>query len=125
MMQTPLGKVRGHGSAGEGTGTFWRQRLTAAANVPLMLFFTGIVISLAGASHEQVTETLARPVVNVLMILMVVSVSVHMRIGMKEIIEDYVHGPLLKVTLVIASTFFCAFTGAASVFALLKIAFGA
>ncbi|MBN9273453.1 MAG: hypothetical protein J0J15_25040 [Mesorhizobium sp.] len=45
-MRTPLGKVRGLGSAREGTGHFWHQRLTAIANVPLMLFFVGFLIAL-------------------------------------------------------------------------------
>ena len=56
-MRTPLGKVRGLGSAKEGTDHFWKQRLTAIANVPLMLFFIWMVITLNGAPHEQVVAT--------------------------------------------------------------------
>ena len=51
--RTPLAKVRGMGSAKEGTGHFWRQRLTAIANVPLLLFFIGLIVYLNGASHAE------------------------------------------------------------------------
>ncbi|MEP4559583.1 MAG: succinate dehydrogenase, hydrophobic membrane anchor protein, partial [Nitratireductor sp.] len=50
-MRTPLGKVRGLGSAKDGTDTFWRQRLTAIANIPLLLFFVGLLIALNGAGY--------------------------------------------------------------------------
>lgn len=54
-MRTPLKKVRGLGSAHEGTEHFWRQRLTAVANVPLMLFFIGLVIYLPASVREKGT----------------------------------------------------------------------
>ena len=59
-MRTPLGKVRGLGSAREGTGHFWRQRLTAIANIPLILFFVGFLIALNGASYAEVRAALAQ-----------------------------------------------------------------
>lgn len=123
-MRTPLGKVRGLGSARDGTDTFWRQRLTAIANVPLILFFVGLLIALNGASYDEVRATLANPFVTLVMILVLVSALVHMRIGMKEIIEDYIHDESLKIALVVLNTFFAFAVGVACVFALLKIAFG-
>ncbi len=42
-MRTPLGRVRGLGSARDGTNHFWRQRLTAVSNVPLVLFMIGFL----------------------------------------------------------------------------------
>ena len=62
-MRTPLNKVRGLGSAREGTEHFWRQRLTAIANVPLVLFFVGLLVSLNGAGYAEVRATLANPLV--------------------------------------------------------------
>ncbi|QDZ01726.1 succinate dehydrogenase, hydrophobic membrane anchor protein [Nitratireductor mangrovi] len=123
-MRTPLGKVRGLGSARDGTDTFWRQRLTAIANVPLILFFVGLLIALNGASYDEVRATLANPFVTLVMILVLVSALIHMRIGMKEIIEDYIHDEGLKIALVVLNTFFAFAVGVACVFALLKIAFG-
>lgn len=66
-MRTPLGKVRGLGSAKDGTDHFWRQRVTAVANVPLMLFFIGFVIKYNGAPYEEVVGALSNPIVAVVM----------------------------------------------------------
>jgi succinate dehydrogenase / fumarate reductase membrane anchor subunit len=123
-MRTPLGRVRGLGSAREGTGHFWRQRLTAVANVPLILFFVGLVVSLNGASHAEVRQTLANPFVALLVVLILGSALYHMKLGMQSIIEDYIHGEGLKIALVMLNIFFPIVIGAVSLFALLKIAFG-
>ena len=50
-MKTPLGRVRGLGSAKSGTEHFWRQRITGVAMVPLTIFFVLVVIYLAKASQ--------------------------------------------------------------------------
>ncbi len=123
-LRTPLGKVRGSGSAKEGTEHFWRQRLTALANIPLTLFFVGLLISLNGADHGTVSSVLAKPLVAILMILTIGSALYHMRLGMQAIIEDYVHGEGMKIALVILNTFFTVAMAAVCVFSLLKLAFG-
>ena len=123
-MRTPLGRVRGLGSAKDGTDHFWKQRVTAVANVPLILFFIVIMVSLMGADHGRVLDVLSNPFVCVLMILTMVTACLHMKLGMQMIIEDYVHGETAKIVLLLASTFFSVVIGALSVFALLKIGFG-
>ncbi|CAI2932368.1 succinate dehydrogenase, hydrophobic membrane anchor protein [Aminobacter niigataensis] len=123
-MRTPLGKVRGLGSAREGTEHFWRQRLTAVANIPLMLFFVGLLIVLNGADFATVRASLANPFVSLVLALMLLSGLYHMRLGMQVVIEDYIHGEGLKVTLIMLNTFFTVAVGVASLFALLKLAFG-
>jgi succinate dehydrogenase / fumarate reductase membrane anchor subunit len=123
-MTTPLKRVRGLGSARSGTHHFWHQRLTALANVPLVIFFVILMISLAGESHEVVLDRLASPWVAIVFVLTMISISYHMRLGMQIIIEDYVHGEPQRVLLLIANTFFALIVAAASIFAILKISFG-
>ncbi|ODA92049.1 succinate dehydrogenase, hydrophobic membrane anchor protein [Mesorhizobium sp. SEMIA 3007] len=123
-MRTPLAKVRGLGSAREGTGHFWRQRLTAIANIPLTLFFVGFLIALNGAGYAEVRAALANPFVALMLALVLISGLIHMRLGMQVIIEDYITSESLKLATIALNTFFTVAVGVASIFALLKLAFG-
>ena len=123
-MITPLKRVRGLGSAKQGPGHFVKQRLTAAANLVLVPFAVGLIATLAGTDLATVKATLAHPVVAIALIVMVLSMAVHMRIGMQVIIEDYVHAEGTKVLLLLANTFFSAAVAAIAIFAVLKLSFG-
>jgi succinate dehydrogenase / fumarate reductase, membrane anchor subunit len=123
-MRTPLSKVRGLGSAREGTGHFWAQRLTAIANIPLILFFLGFLISLNGADYATVRASMANPFVALMFLLMLVSGLYHMRLGMQVIIEDYIHHEGGKIVLLMLNTFFSIAVGVAAVYAIIKLAFG-
>jgi len=123
-MATPLKRVRGLGAAHEGTETFWRQRVTAIANIPLVIFLVLSIVGHIGAPYAQVKAYLANPIVAVLMLALIISAAIHMRIGLREIIEDYVHGEGCKVVALILTTFFAAIVGIACTLAILKISFG-
>ena len=123
-MSTPLGRVLGLGSAKSGTGHFWRQRLTAVANVPLTVAFVVIVVGLFGRNHAAVVQILGSPLVAIIMLLFIASITTHMRIGMQVIIEDYVHEKMPKFALLIANWLFSWAVGLTASFAVLKIAFG-
>jgi succinate dehydrogenase / fumarate reductase membrane anchor subunit len=122
-MSTPLGRVRGLGAARSGTEHFWRQRLTALANVPLTIAFVFIVVTLLGRNHAYVVQYLGSPLVAVTMLLFILSVTVHMRLGLQVVIEDYVHDEGTKLVLLIANTFFTVAVGLASAFAILMLSF--
>lgn len=122
-MSTPLGRVRGLGTARSGTQHFWRQRLTAVANVPLTVAFILIVVGLLGRNHAAVVQILGSPLVAVIMLLFLLSVTMHMRIGMQVIIEDYVHDEGTKLVLLMANTFFSVAVALASAFAILMLSF--
>ena len=123
--RTPLARVRGLGSAKEGAGHFWRQRLTAVANIFLVAFLVWLLVTLAGEDHATVENALAQPHVAIPLLLLVLSGLVHMRLGMQTIIEDYVHAEGRKVAALLLNTFFAILVGTTSVFAVLKLSFGA
>jgi len=122
--RTPLARVRGLGSAKSGTGHFWHQRLTAVANVPLTVAFVLIVISLLGRNHAAAQQILGTPLVAIVILLFIGSVTYHMRIGMQVIIEDYVHEETAKLVLIMLNTFFAIAIALASAYAIFKLSFG-
>ncbi len=124
-MRTPLKNVRALGSAKEGADHFWLQRVTAVANLVLVVFLMWLVASLVGADYAVVKARLAQPMVALPLLLLVVSGVIHMRLGMQVIIEDYVPGEATKITLLMLNTFFAIAIASASVFAVLKLSFGA
>jgi succinate dehydrogenase / fumarate reductase membrane anchor subunit len=120
-MRTPLARIGGLGAARSGTGHFWRQRLTGLANVPLAIGLVVIVLMLFGKPYAEAIAILSHPLASLILLATVISVSVHMRIGMQVIIEDYVHAEGLKVLALLANSFFSFAIGLAGVYAILKI----
>jgi succinate dehydrogenase / fumarate reductase membrane anchor subunit len=123
-MKTPLGRVRGLGSARSGTGHFWHQRLTSVAGVPLTIAFIVIVIALLGRNHAAAVQILGSPLVAIVMLLFILTTVYHMCLGMQEIIVDYVHDDLMKFLALMANTCFGVVVGLASAYAILKLSFG-
>ena len=124
-LRTPLARVKGLGAAGHGAEAWWLHRMTAVSNIPLIVAFVIIVARLAFRPWEDSVRIVSQPLVALLLILAVVSVTNHMRLGMQTIIEDYVHAEGRKVAALMLNSFFAIAVGLACIYAVLKLSFGA
>jgi succinate dehydrogenase / fumarate reductase, membrane anchor subunit len=122
-VRTPLARVRGLGSAQHGVGDWWVQRVTAVALVPLVVWFVASVISLAGADHHTVALWMGYPVNAVLLILLLVALFRHAQLGLRVVIEDYVHHEGAKIALLLAMNGVLAIIAVGSILSVLKLVF--
>lgn len=123
--RTALARVLGYGSARDGTGHWWSQRVSAVALVFLGGWLAVSLTLLPDFGHAAVVEWLGRPWVAVLMLLTVATVAWHSHLGVQVVIEDYVHQPFAKVVSLVVSRFVHVLATAAAAFAILRISFGA
>ena len=122
-LRSPLGKVLGTGSAKEGVHHWWVQRLTSIALVPLTIWFVVSLLSLPSFEHVTVVSWMAQSWTALLLILFILVATWHSQLGVRVVVEDYVHGGSKTLTLVLI-TFIHAVVAAAGIFAVLKVAFG-
>jgi succinate dehydrogenase / fumarate reductase membrane anchor subunit len=123
-MRTPLARVRYLGSAHGGTDDFWRQRLTGAATIVLVIAAVGIIAAAAGRPAAEAAHIVGSPLAATVLVLLFAATAVHMRIGMQVIIEDYITAGGLKVVALAANTFFSYAVAAVAIVAVLKLAVG-
>ena len=123
-MQTPRHRARGLGTARSGTAHFWMQRVTAIANIPLTLLFLALLIALIGSDYGIALAYVANPFVAIILVLLVISVAFHMRIGMQVIIEDYIHSPPAKMICLAGNILFSAMIGVACIYGVLRVGLG-
>ena len=122
-LRTPLGRVLGKGAAKEGVHHWWLQRVTSVALIPLAVSFVVSLLSLPSLDYPTVHSWLHQSWTAVLMVLFIWLACWHSKLGLQVVIEDYVHGGT-KTLLLILSTFGHTLVAAASIFAVLKVAFG-
>ncbi|HEY3654501.1 MAG TPA: succinate dehydrogenase, hydrophobic membrane anchor protein [Steroidobacteraceae bacterium] len=123
-LRSPLGRVLGTGSAKDGTGHWWAQRVTAVALIPLTLWFFFSLLALPALDYETVRTWLALPISSFLAVLSVAVLTYHSYLGTTVVIEDYVHAAGLKVLSLMLLRFLYVLFGGASIFAILRVAFG-
>jgi succinate dehydrogenase / fumarate reductase membrane anchor subunit len=123
--RTPLSKVKGLGTAKEGSGHWWNQRLTAIALIPLALWLGFSVALIAVADYATVSAWIASPISTVLMILTIVVGFYHGYLGLQIVIEDYISHEALKIGLLITIGLFSVLFTTLGIVSVLKISLGA
>lgn len=123
-MQTPLAKVRGLGSAKSGTRHWWQQRVTALALFPLTVWFVVSIAALAGADHGALVTWIRMPLVAVLLVLFLGLLFYHFQLGVRVVIEDYIHHERAKILFLAALNAFAWILGLLAVLSILRIFLG-
>jgi succinate dehydrogenase / fumarate reductase membrane anchor subunit len=121
--RSDMARARGLGSAKEGVHHWWIQRLTAAALVPLSLWFVVSVVMLAGATRAELVDWLSSPFSAGLLVLCFLATFWHAVLGLQVVIEDYVHHEGRRVALLLLCKGFCWFLAAVSILSVLKLSF--
>jgi succinate dehydrogenase / fumarate reductase, membrane anchor subunit len=124
-LSSPLRQVLGMGPARSGVQHWWHQRLTSLALVPLSIWFAVSLIALPGFDHLTVISWMGQSWTALLLILFVLLCAWHSQLGLRVIIEDYVHREGAKTLLLVLSSFAHVLAAAAGVFAVFKVACGA
>ncbi len=123
-LRSPLGRVLGTGSAGHGSGRWWAQRVSAAALIPLCLWFVCSLLALPALDFGAAQTWLALPWNGFLAALLVAVLAYHSYLGTVEVVEDWVHGTATKVSFLLLLRFIHVLIGGASLYAILRVAFG-
>ena len=123
-LQSPLGRVRGLGSAKNGTHHWWMQRVTALALIPLAIWFAVAMIKMTGASHGDAIAWVQSPFNAIMLLLLIIATFHHMQLGLQVVIEDYVHSEGAKISLMLAQKLASFALAVSASFAVLKVAFG-
>jgi succinate dehydrogenase / fumarate reductase, membrane anchor subunit len=122
--ETPLARVRGLGSAGHGAGDWWMVRVNSVTTLALSVWLLVSLLRLPVADHATVTGWMQSPINAVLMLLMIVSTFWHIKYGVREVIDDYVHEDGWRVVSLGLLYITIVGMGSLAAFAVLKIAFG-
>jgi succinate dehydrogenase / fumarate reductase membrane anchor subunit len=121
-LRSPLGRVRGLGSAKSGVHHWWVQRVTSISLLPLTLWFVLSVATLAGAGHEATLAWIARPWNAVLLLVTIGVTFYHTALGLQVIVEDYANQEWVKMASILAIKAICLMLALASALAVLRIA---
>lgn len=121
-MRSPLARAIGLGSAKEGSGPWWAERVSAVALIPLTLWFAASIIAHTGSDYTAFVAWLRGPLVATLMILLLITLFHHAALGLQVVIEDYVHSGA-KFAAVTALRLGCFALATAGIVATLRVAF--
>jgi succinate dehydrogenase / fumarate reductase membrane anchor subunit len=123
-MRSPLRRAQGLGSAKKGVEHWWMQRVTAVALIPLTLWFAASLIVLGGSDYSTFIIWLRAPLVTVLMVLLLIALFYHTALGLRVVVEDYIHSDRVKIPMLVTINLGCFALAIAGIIATLRIAFG-
>jgi succinate dehydrogenase / fumarate reductase membrane anchor subunit len=123
--ETPLGRVRGLGSARAGAHHWWLERLTAIGTLVLLVWLVVSLVRLPDLDHRTLAEWLAAPLAAVPMLLLILGMFWHLKLGLQVVVEDYVHTDGARLASIVLINFLSLFGAGLAIFAVLKIALGA
>ena len=124
-LRSPLGRVLGLGTAKDGTGHWWGQRVSGIALAVLGLWFVVSIALLPGFGHAETVAFVSKPLHAVLLMLLTVTMAYHSSLGVQVVIEDYVHSHGLKLAALILSRFAHILVAVTGLFAILRLGLGA
>jgi succinate dehydrogenase / fumarate reductase membrane anchor subunit len=123
-LRAPLGRVLGRGSAKYGVQPWWLQRVTAVALVPLSIGFLMSLLALPALDYATLVGWMRQGGTALGLVLFVLVAARHSQLGVRVIIEDYVHANGLKTLALVIVDFSHVLAAAAAVLAILKVALG-
>jgi succinate dehydrogenase / fumarate reductase, membrane anchor subunit len=123
-LRSPLGRVLGTGAAHDGVRHWWSQRLTSIALVPLTVWFVVSLLALPSLGYSTLVAWMSQSSTALLLILLVLTAAWHSQLGVRVVVEDYVHGAGARRLTLVVMAFAHVLLAAAGVFAILRVAFG-
>ena len=122
-LRTPLSRARGLGSAKDGTSHFWHQRITALLMIPLVLW-AGFSLALRPMDHASLLAWVQQPLVTIGLLLLIINVFYHAKMGLQTVIEDYVSTHGRRTMMLLVANLACLLFGILGVVSVLKLALG-
>ncbi len=112
------------GSAEGGTKHWWAQRVTAVALLILGGWFLYSIMQLDSFVHPALLAWAGRPFNSIMLLLLGVTLAWHSALGVQVVLEDYVHGSMIKVASLLMNRFAHAFLAIAAAVVIVRIALG-
>ena len=119
--KTPLAKVRGLGSAHNGTTHWWMQRVSSILLIPLSFWLMAYLKKVTIFSHAEITAWLAEPLNSLGAILWLLTVFYHAALGLQVVMEDYIHSAGRKIVAIWAMKLGFLGMGLATILTVLRV----
>ncbi|SFZ85273.1 succinate dehydrogenase / fumarate reductase membrane anchor subunit [Devosia enhydra] len=111
-----------YGAAKASTRHFMTQRVTGAINIVFLLLLLFVVVRLAGADRAGAVALIGTPWIGLPLALLIVNVAIHIRNGMRDVLEDYFAGSTYTLLMTL-TTLFSVVVGALGALCVLKLVF--